>query len=62
MSERLKELERERDELRKDWGGLANHEVSQLDIEIQSERSQSNEERHRSVFGCGNAFHGRKYS
>lgn len=62
MSERLKELERERDQLRKDWGGLANHEVSQLEIEIQSERSQSTEDHYRSVFGCGNAFHGRKYS
>jgi hypothetical protein len=62
MSERLRELERERDQLRRDWGGLANHEVSQLDIEIQSERSQNRDEQHRSVFGCGNSFHGRKYS
>lgn len=61
MSERLERLERERDKLEQEWGGLARYELEMLRIEINSERGSSRDENYRNVFGCGNAFHGRKY-
>ena len=61
MSERLERLERERDKLESEWGGLARYELEMLRVEINSERGSSQEDSYRRVFGCGNAFHGRKY-
>jgi hypothetical protein len=61
MSERLERLEREREKLREEWGGLAAYEISQISIEIESERRSSNDERYRSIHGCENAHHGNKY-
>ncbi|QEM41048.1 hypothetical protein [Pseudomonas phage vB_PaeM_RP7] len=61
MSERLRRLEAEYSRIEREWGGLARYELEMLRIEIESERSTNSINSYRSIFGCGNAFHGRKY-
>ncbi|AHH02927.1 hypothetical protein vB_Pae_PS44_00097 [Pseudomonas phage vB_Pae_PS44] len=62
MSERLRRLEAEYERIEREWGGLARYELEMLRIEIDSEKRQSEVNGYLSVFGCGHAFHGRKYS
>ncbi|EPA1186428.1 hypothetical protein EGK62_33995 [Pseudomonas aeruginosa] len=61
MSERLRKLEAEYSRTEREWGGLARYELEMLRIQIDSERERSSSDAYRSIFGCGNAFHGRKY-
>ncbi|MBG5873049.1 hypothetical protein I5E81_20285 [Pseudomonas aeruginosa] len=61
MSERLRKLEAEYSRTEREWGGLARYELEMLRIEIEAERERSSREEYRSIFGCGHAFHGRKY-
>ncbi|CEF89117.1 hypothetical protein [Pseudomonas phage vB_PaeM_PAO1_Ab03] len=61
MSERLRRLEAEYSRVEREWGGLARYELEMLRIQIDSEKRISEGNWYRSVFGCGNAFHGRKY-
>ncbi|RUC33318.1 hypothetical protein IPC1390_16505 [Pseudomonas aeruginosa] len=61
MSEHLRQLEAEYSRIEREWGGLARYELEMLRIQIDSERRTSSINAYRSIFGCGNAFHGRKY-
>ncbi|ARW57279.1 hypothetical protein VL2_gp036 [Pseudomonas phage vB_PaeM_VL12] len=61
MSERLRRLEAEYSRVEREWGGLARYELEMLRIKIDSERRISERNSYLSIFGCGNAFHGRKY-
>ncbi|HBN8363700.1 hypothetical protein Pa193_006 [Pseudomonas virus Pa193] len=61
MSERLRQLEAEYSRIEREWGGLARYELEMLSIQIESERNRNSINAYRSIFGCGHAFHGRKY-